>query len=279
MALESWYDCNDPEVTIVVVSHNNSDLTLDCLRTLWNYTFGYRYEIVLVDNGSSPENLQKLIAAEKHFRLVRLPSNRPYGDACNFGVGEAKGSYIIFLNNDAFVTSDWLAPLISVLRERDDVGAIGARLINSDGTLQEAGAFVHESGSSLQVGGVDVYHPGEEFELRIVDYCSAACLAVPKEMFTKVGGFDPVFFPAYYEDVDLCFRIAATGKFVVYCPASTVIHLKNFTAAQVWTSAELEKIVEANRVKFLSRWGGWLRSRANNQEISFPTMKSEGAPC
>jgi GT2 family glycosyltransferase len=151
-------------------------------------------------------------------------------------------------------------------------------LINPDGTLQEAGSFIHESGYSLQVGRVGVYHPGEELEWRVVDYCSAACLAVPKAIFRELGGFDPVFCPAYFEDVDLCFRIAATGKFVVYCPASTVMHLKNITAAQIWTPGEMEKIIEANRLKFLSRWGEWLQSRADNHEISFPTRTFETSP-
>lgn len=117
-----------------------------------------------------------------------------------------------------------------------------------------------------------MYHPGEELEVRVVDYCSAACLATLKQVFSELRGFDPIFSPAFYEDVDLCFRIAASGKFVYYCPASTVIHIQSATSTSLWQPAELGRLVSTNRLKFLSRWGNWLRARAENRDMPFPTF-------
>lgn len=276
--LEKWYDADTPEVSVVIPNFNKSDLTRKCLHALWANTNGYRYEIVVVDNGSSPDDVQNLINAGAHLRLIRLAENRYFGDACNTGAEHSKGRFLVFLNNDAFVTLDWLAPLIGVLDGCLDAGGAGPRFIDPDGQLQEAGAFIDETGNSLRVGQFEPYHPREEFERRIVDYCSAACLAVPKWLFAELGSFDPIYNPAYYEDVDLCLKIAAANRFVYYCPESTVIHIKNATAAHIWNAAELRQIIERNRQKFLSRWGNWLQARAENREIPFPTFGPSSAP-
>jgi GT2 family glycosyltransferase len=275
--LQKWYDGEHPEVSVVILNFNRSDLTKDCLEALWTNTRGYRYEILVVDNGSAPDEVQKLADAGTHFRLIRLPENRHFGAGCNIGAQQSKGRYLVFLNNDAFVTSDWLAPLIRLFVDHSDAGAVGPRLIYPDGRRQEAGAFINETGDNLQVGMVKAYHPGEELETRIVDYCSGACLAIPKQVFNELGGFDPIYDPAYYEDVDLCFKIAAAQKFVYYCPASTVVHVLNATSASVWSAVELQKIVAASRQKFLSRWGDWLRARAENREIPFPHIEPMSA--
>ena len=275
--LERWYDADTPEVSVVIPNFNKSDLTRKCLDALWANTNGYRYEIVVVDNGSSPDDVQNLVNAGPHLRLITLAENRYFGDACNTGAEHSKGRCLVFLNNDAFVTPDWLAPLIGVLDGCLDAGAAGPRFIDPDGQLQEAGGFIDETGNSLRVGQFKPYHPREEFERRIVDYCSAACLAVPKWLFAELGSFDPIYNPAYYEDVDLCLKIAAANRFVYYCPESTVIHIKNATSAHIWNAAELRQIIERNRRKFLSRWGNWLQARAENHEIPFPTFGPSSA--
>ena len=162
--------------------------------------------------------MRTLVDAEAEFRLIKLPENRYFGQGCNIGAQHSRGRHLVFLNNDVFVTKDWLAPLIGVLDGYPDAGAVGSRMIYPDGRLQEAGAFINEVGYSLQVGTVKLFHPHEEFETKIVDYCSAACLALPKRLFIELGGFDPIFSPAYYEDADICLKIAATNRFVYYCP-------------------------------------------------------------
>jgi GT2 family glycosyltransferase len=171
------------------------------------------------------------------------------------------------------VNSNWLEPLISALENYPDAGVAGSRILNPDGGLQEAGAFIDELGHPYQVGTIKPYHPNEELETRVVDYCSGACLAVPKRIFSELGGFDPIFIPGYYEDVDLCLKIASTGRFVYYCADSTVIHVNNATSNAVWSKGELSQLIERNRQKLLSRWGNWLRARAENRDVPFPTFE------
>src|SRR6185436_7993423 len=121
--------------------------------------------------------------------------------------------------------------------------------------------FMDEMAHSIPIGIIKPYHPLEEFQVRIVDYCSAACLAVSKDLFVGLGGFDPLYHPGYYEDVDLCFKMRSAGKFTYYCPRSTVIHLANATSVDVWGWPQLRTIIENSRNKFLERWGDYLRSR------------------
>jgi len=271
---DMWYDADTPDVSVVILNFNKSDLTRQCLEALWANTFGYRYEIVIVDNGSRAEEVQRLAQAGSHFRLIRLPENRYFGGGCNAGAQQSRGRHLVFLNNDAFVNSNWLQPLIVALEQYPDAGAAGPRMFSPDGRLQEAGAFVNEAAAPLRVGSIASYHPQEEFETRIVDYCSAACLAIPKRLFDELGGFDLLFTPGYYEDVDLCLKIAAASRFVYYCPESTVVHVGSATSNAVWNTAELTELFENNRRKFLARWGGWLKARAENREAPLPAPQA-----
>jgi O-antigen biosynthesis protein len=256
-----WYDADMPEVSVVIVNFNCSDLTARCLRALCAHTQGHRYEIIVVDNGSRAEEVEKLNGLQPLVRLIALPNNVYFGAGGNLGSQAARGKFIVFLNNDAFVTHDWLSPLITTFDKCYEVGAVGPRLIWPDGRLQEAGSFIDDKGDSIQVGSNGTYHPLEEFQMRIVDYCSAACLVVPKKIFDDAGGFNSVYDPGYYEDVDLCLTIRSLGKFVYYCPASSVVHLLNATSNMVWTRSQLAEIAVASRDKFVERWGEFLRSR------------------
>ena len=268
---ENWYDVETPDVSVIILNFNKSNLTKKCLEAIWANTLGYSYEIVVVDNGSAPDELKALADAGSHFRLIKLPENHHFGDGSNIGARHSTGRHLVFLNNDAFVSSNWLKPLISTLENYPDAGAAGSRIFSPYGRLQEAGGFVNESGHVLQVGIIKPYDPREEFQTRIVDYCSAACLAISKRFFDELGGFDPIYSPAYYEDVDMCLRIAAKHKFVYYCPELIVVHIKNATSSTVWNATELAQLVERNRRTFLSRWGDWLRARAENRAAPFPT--------
>jgi GT2 family glycosyltransferase len=257
-----WYDSIFPDVSIIILNFNAADLTKQCLDAIWMYTFDYRYEILVIDNGSKSDEAETLGRVDGYFRLIRLPENRHFSEGCNTGAREAKGRYLVFINNDAFVTDGWLSPLINGISNYPNAGAVGPRIEHPDGRLQEAGAYITETGSSIRIGDFEPYHVNEASEVRIVDYCSAACFLISKDLFDDLGGFDSLFSPAYYEDVDLCFRMRANGKYVYYCPDSTVVHLQNATSLQVWTKSELTEVIEVNRNRFLARWGNWLKNRA-----------------
>ena len=97
---------------------------------------------------------------------------------------------------------------------------------------------------------------------RVVDYISAACLLLSRDLFLQAGGFDLAYEPAYYEDVDLCLKLAALGRPVKLVAAVDVVHLEGFsTGDQAMPSLRKQALGELNRAKFVSRWRGYLLDR------------------
>ena len=96
---------------------------------------------------------------------------------------------------------------------------------------RKPGAFVDDVAVAVQRGKFYPLTPWERETTMVVDYCSAACFLTTREIFDRVSGFDPIFEPAYYEDVDLCLKIACLGLFVYYCPQVEIVHIENATSA------------------------------------------------
>jgi GT2 family glycosyltransferase len=255
------YEVQNPDVSIIIVNFNNSDLTRSCLRHISACTHGRRYEIIVVDNGSSTAEFEKLASFPGEFRLIRLPVNRFFGEGSNIGVEASRGRYVIILNNDAFVTDNWLSPLIGTLENQPEAGGVGPKFLYPDGRVQEAGAVLNERGMAIQRGKQYDMASAELDSISTVDYCTAACFATTRAIFDRISGFDPTFEPGYYEDTDLCLRITSLGLSIYYCPYSVVHHIENATTAAFWHG--FDNIKEVNRKKFLARWGDYLSSRAN----------------
>ena len=256
-----WYDAKSPEVSIIVLNLNKADLTSECLNYITANTTSYRYEIVVVDNGSNSREAKKLSELDCEFKLIRLPVNRYIVEANNIGVEASKGRYIVFLNNDAFVSPNWLEPLIAVLKNQLAAGGVGPKFLYPDGRLQEAGAFVKSDGGVIQRGKHYVMEMEELESIGIVDYCSTACFATTREMFDRVSGFDAAYEPGYYDDVDLCLKISSLNRFIYYCPQSVIYHIESATSSRTKLSNYLEDVVEINRSKLISRWGSYLSAR------------------
>lgn len=257
----AYYDAATPEVSIIILNYNKPDLTKTCLQNLWLHTTGHRYEIIVVDNGSAPENYNPLRQLDGPARMLRLDVNRFFGDGNNIGAEAARGEYVLFLNNDAFVTAGWLEPLMAGLKGDPRLGAVGPRFLYPDGRLQEAGGFVGPDGVVVQVGKFGAYAAADVSEDHFVDYCSAACLLLRRDLFLDIGGFEYVYEPAYYEDLDLCLKIATRGLMVGYCSRSHVVHVENATSSTHRKALGLTNIIEVNRGQFLSRWGAYLAAR------------------
>ena len=255
-----WYNTEAPDVSIVILDHDRSDLTEKCLGAIAAHTRGYTYEIIIVSSDGARVDVG--ISHNLDINVINFVEYRGLGQGSNIGASRSKGRYLVFLDNGVLVRLDWLQPLIDLLANNPDAGAVGSRILNPDGSVQEIGAFVDEFGNTLQIGPTTAYHPDEELETRIVDFCSNLALALPNRTFRELSGFDLRFCPTYAE-VDLCLRIAGTGRFVYYCPISTVVHLKGPVSSMRWYRDERNEIVEVSRVQFLRRWGAWLKQRSD----------------
>jgi GT2 family glycosyltransferase len=241
------------KATIVMATHGAWELTEHALEELDKHTVDY--EVVAVDN-ASPDETARMLAATDGVELIVNDANLGFGVASNVGAERATGELLVFLNSDSFVTPGWLEPIAAAF-EREAVAAVVPRLLNPDGTLQEAGALLGADGTSWQYGaGDDPERPRYLFR-RVVDFGAGACLTVRRSEFLAAGGFDALYSPAYYEDADLCLRLAEHGGLVAYEPRSTVVHVGQGSTPRATT----EELSERNRRRFVERWGEELRSR------------------
>ena len=201
-------DCPDPVVSIVTVGFGRAPHLLSCLASVAMGVRSIPYEVIVVLNGTSESVSTELARRVDGVKVAASRVNRGFAGACNIGVSMASGEFVALLNDDTIVEPGWLESLVDSLRRRPQVGAVGSRLLHSDGSLQEAGQVIWNDGSTACVGR-DLPEENHAYEwARRVDYCSGSSLLIRRSTWERVGGLDESFFPAYCEDVDLCLRIA-----------------------------------------------------------------------
>ncbi len=247
-----FIETDKPAVTIAIPVHGNPLLTYTCLKSVHGNTPAGTYEVVVIDD-ASPEPASVALSQMSGVRFVRNDVNLGFVGSCNKAAKLARGDVLVFLNNDTIVTPGWLEALTGILRDRPGAGLVGAKLIYPDGRLQEAGGLVWRDGSAWNYGRGDDPNKPEYNYVREVDYCSGACLAVDRQLFEQIGGFDARFAPAYYEDADLAFAVRAAGRKVYYQPFAAVVHFEGGTAGTDLTSGA-KRFQVLNQGTFLSKW-------------------------
>ena len=252
------------QVSIIIPVFNQVTFTKQCLAYLQaTLPTSINLEVIIIDDASTdstPNILARLAQSDARFRILRNSQNDGFIVSCNRGAEIARAEIIIFLNNDTMPQPNWLPPLTNLLAQRPDAGAVGCKLLNLDGSIQEAGGLIFNDGSGIHVGrGTDrVEHPLFSF-VREVDYCSGAALATRRSLFLQLGSFDLRYQPAYYEDTDYCFQLRSHGYKVYYQPASVVIHVEGGSGG-IDTTTGVKRYQEINRVKFREKWSTVLQS-------------------
>lgn len=254
---------DDRSALVVIPSRDRADLLGPCLESIQNSRPHNRVpiDIVVVDNGSQDtaalDVLSKANARGVDIRRCESPFN--WALLSNLGVKEASADVLIFLNDDTLVISpDWCDALCEQAL-RPDVGAVGARLLYPDGTIQHAGVVLRERygfaahegvGEPVQFGG----YLGRYTFVREAAAVTGACLATRREVFEALGGFDSAALPVEGNDIDYCLRARAAGLKVIYTPYATLHHLESKSRG---FSIEGEKLEVANRATELlwTRWG------------------------
>ena len=229
----------NPEISVILVLFNRAELTMACLRSITENHME-RTEVIIVDNASSDET-PLLLDRLRGARIIRNGENLNFLLAVNQAAREARGEYLLILNNDAQLMPGALRSALTTIRSAPDIGAVGGRLILLDGKLQEAGSIMWRDGSCLGYGrGDNPLAPMYMFR-RDVDYCSGAFLLTARTTWQRLGGFDEAFKPAYYEETDYCARLWEQGLRVVYDPNAVLLHYEFASSASVKNATDLHR--------------------------------------
>lgn len=222
-------------ISVIIVSFNTRELTMKCLRCLDTSSVGFSTEVWLVDNNSTDGTIEAVTSEFPKIKIIRNHTNRGFGAANNQALEKANGKFLLLLNSDAFPKEGAIFGMIAYLDANPNVAAVGPRLLNADGSLQQScwrfpspiQAWRENLGITLlfpndEVLG-DYYRWGHDSE-RFVDFVIGACLLVRREVYERVGGFDERFF-MYAEECDWQRRFANAGWKVAFIPTVEVIHL------------------------------------------------------
>ena len=237
-----------PTVSVLVLNLNGREHLDSCLASLEAQVYARdRFEIVVVDNGSTDGSLEFVRAAHPRVRIVRFDSNRgfcaPYNDAAR----QCQSHFIALLNNDTRVAPDWLTELVSAAR-RHSAAAVAARILSWDAeTVDFAGGVTSFIGHSWQSdNGAPATRSYEERPLLFP--CAGSALFA-RSVFIEAGGFDEDFF-AYFEDVDLGWRLNLLGERVVFAPAAVTYHRVHGTSSR-WAFSQRLRLFERNALAMI----------------------------
>ena len=221
-----------PEVSIVLLSLLRRKDTQRCIESLFTYT-KVPFEIIIVDMGASAEIalwLNGLQESHEEIVVINNLSNVGTSKGRNQGFKAARGQYIVFLDNDAEVTPDWLTPLIACASSNTDIGACGSKIISPKGDVIFAPPTIKNSyvNKKLVETGLEfthtLHHDDDEVrQQQEVTWYPSTCLLIKRHVFSMTGGFDEKLFMCE-EDKDLSFLIKQIGFKIIYVPTSTVYH-------------------------------------------------------
>jgi GT2 family glycosyltransferase len=240
----------DPVVSVSILVIDSGENLAACLESIRGTASGaLSFEVLVTANGAPPEALARLDGRDD-IVLIRSSVNLGFGGGHNWASRFARGRYLLLLNDDATAEPGWMESLVRTAERNPRAAAVGSRVLYPDGTLQEGGALIWGDGSSERVGRSLPAGTVELGTVRPVEYCSACSLLVRRDAWDAVAGFDSEYFPAYYEDADLCFRLRERDFDILYDPGSRVLHLESGSTDPTWRIF----VSETNRSVFVRRW-------------------------
>ncbi len=253
-----------PSLTIVIPSHNHPEYLKRCIRSILDKSTYSQYEILIVENNSDDSELfsyYDMLRKNAQIRIMEFneqPFN--YSRINNAAVETVDSELVLLLNNDTeVITGDWLERMAEHA-VRQEVGAIGARLLYADNSLQHAGVFVgigQTAGHSHKRYPDDF--PAHGWRLAGVQNFSAvtgACMMLRRDVYQAMGGLDLSFLLAF-NDIDFCLRLRKAGYLIVWTPLATLYHFESKTRGYEDTPEKVERF-NREAALFKTRWKDFL---------------------
>jgi GT2 family glycosyltransferase len=236
---------NKTLISIIIVHYKVPECLREAIHSIYQAELNDQTEIIVVDNASN-DNASQITKKEfPEVIWIQLKQNIGFGKACNIGAHHAKGRYILLLNPDTVISKTSLSVAYTLLERRSDIGLMGPKILNPDGTLQAScrRSFPTPTVAISYFTGLSRLFPKSKLLSRYhmtfmdqdqageLEAISGSFMFLRRELFLDIGGFDEIFF-MYGEDLDLCWRIREKGFKVWYEPATQIIHRKGRSSAK-----------------------------------------------
>lgn len=220
----------EPLISLIIPNYEHKEDLEKCIHSVLSLSTYRNYEIVIIENNSQSNDIfeyYEQIKKDDRIRVVAWEEAFNYSAINNFGVTHARGEYVVLLNNDTEVIApDWLQRLLG-FAQREDVGAVGARLLYSDHSVQHAGVVIGFRGVAghafAHLPSTEVGYMNRAVATQNLSAVTAACLMMKKSLFEKIGGFEEQLAVAF-NDIDLCLKIREQGYRIVYAPKAELYH-------------------------------------------------------
>jgi len=222
-----------PSVAVIVLNYNTKEHLAACFTSLQQLIYpADRLELILVDNASTDQSIDYMAVNFSNVRLVKNKNNVGFSRGNNIGVENTDHELVAFLNPDMKVEPEWLLNLVSTLQTAADVAAVGSKILSWDGqNIDFAGGAANFYGYGYQVG---LGQPAKTYDGQpepTLFACGGAML-IRRQVFVEAGGFDDDYF-AYYEDLDLGWRLWVLGYRVLFAPQAVAYHVHHGAWGQV----------------------------------------------
>jgi GT2 family glycosyltransferase len=248
-----------PLVSVISVNYNQAQLTCDMVASLLRTTYP-RLEIIVVDNASPTDNPDLITQQYPQVKLIKSAQNLGFAGGNNLGIAEAKGEYLLFLNNDTEVDPGFLEPLVQLFQQNPQVGIASPKIIfhGTDNVIQYAGSLGVNSwtGRSVTVGMGETDH-GQYNQSHPTQLADGAAMMVPRRVIEAVGMMPEVYF-LYYEELDWCELIKRAGYTCHYVAEATIYHKESMSVGK--SSVLKTYYMNRNRLLYIRRnCQGWAR--------------------
>jgi N-acetylglucosaminyl-diphospho-decaprenol L-rhamnosyltransferase len=224
------------ELSIIFVNWNSTDYLQQCIESIYAYTAGFEFEIIVVDNASPLADVDLLTKAFEKITLIKSTVNLGFAGANNVGFKRSSGRYLLFLNPDTKLIGPALVEMRNRLKSLPDAGVVGCKLLNDDRSIQTSciQSFPTLLNQALDTEALRQRWPDNRLwgmgplfsdnpDPAKVEVISGACMMIRREVFEQVGLFSEDYF-MYAEDLDLCYKVAQAGYVNYYISEATVIH-------------------------------------------------------
>lgn len=236
------------DLSIVIVNFETYDLTRQTILSILNSNTPFDYEIIVVDNDSSDDSLEKLESDfQEYVTFIKAENNLGFAKANNLAIKEATGEHVLLLNSDTVLESDTVLKVMDFIRfdcecfgfHKEDIGAVGCKVLLENGELDKAcrRSFPDVDVSFYRMSGLSKLFPKSERFNRYnmgylseddtyeVDCLTGAFMLVPRHVIDEVGLLDESFF-MYGEDIDWCYLIKQAGYKIIYYSGTSITHFK-----------------------------------------------------